>query len=257
MDWVKNFYQKQNEWLPVYRGEITDFHRKNTQKILEHTRGSGKSLLELGSGGGQNAASAAAAGFQVTALEIVPELCESARRFCRRDLPGSLEIIETDFYQYRPEKNFDIITYWDGFGTGSDQDQQLLLELAASWLNPGGFILLEVYTPWYWASQAGKKYNLKGVWREYGFDAKGCRLLDTWYPEGHQLQAVTQSLRCYSPADLALLLKSRLVISKIESGGAIDEESGKYLEEVPLEKAMQYLARLEKNTTHKYYPGPN
>ena len=247
MDWVKTFYQKQNEWLPVYTGEITAFHRKNARKVLEHAGGSAKTLLELGSGGGQNAAAAAEAGFQVTALEILPELCRSARRFCREDLPGSLEIIETDFYFYQPEKSFDIITYWDGFGTGTDHDQRHLLELLKSWLNPAGFILLEIYTPWYWARQAGVTQNLKGFRREYGFDASGCRLLDTWYPENEKSQAVTQSLRCYSPADLALLLENTgLEINRIEPGGAVAEESGSYLEEVSLEKAMQYLARLEK-----------
>ena len=217
------------------------------EKCLNRPGAAEKTLLELGSGGGQNAAAAAEAGFQVTALEILPELCQSARRFCREDLAGSLKIINTDFYCYQPEKYFDIITYWDGFGTGSDRDQRHLLQLLQSWLNPDGFVLLEVYTPWYWARQAGKTQNLKGILREYGFDASGCRLLDTWYPEGEKSQAVTQSLRCYSPADLALLLEnSKLEITRVEPGGAVDEENGQYLEEVPLGKAMQYLAKLEK-----------
>jgi len=56
---------------------------------------------------------------------------------------------------------------------------------------------------------------------------------------------MTQSLRCYSPADLRLLLTGTgLTIQRIEPGGAVDYAAKMYKHHVPLEQAMQYLVTL-------------
>ncbi len=52
-----------------------------------------------------------------------------------------------------------------------------------------------------------------------------------------------QSLRCYSPADLQLLMnRLDLETVHIEPGGTMDYAEGQYIEKAPLHKAMSYLA---------------
>lgn len=92
---------------------------------------------------------------------------------------------------------------------------------------------------------AGREHRFATATRRYDFDADGCRMLDTWWPPGHEDLAVTQSLRCYAPADLRLLLAGTgLSLHSVEPGGAMDDDAGRYVERVPLREAMQYLAHL-------------
>ena len=73
------------------------------------------------------------------------------------------------------------------------------------------------------------------------FDADGCRLEQTYWPAAEdQSQSVTQSLRCYSPADLRLLLEgTRLALHTIEPYESDDHEK-----RVPLKQAAHYLTKL-------------
>jgi len=72
-------------------------------------------------------------------------------------------------------------------------------------------------------------------------------MLDTWWPGDDESQAVTQSLRCYSPADLRLLLQhTGLTLQSLEPGGAVDYDKHEWHPQVPLEQAMSYVAKLIK-----------
>ncbi len=229
-------------------------------------------LLELGAGSGQAAAAAAVAGLEVTAVELVPALAAVARRLAAaldaggsaavfgkgealpaagdgdKTLPasGRLLVLEGDFYAIDPGPPFDLIAYWDGFGIGTDEAQRQLLRAIHGWLAPGGKALIEVYTPWYWAAAAGRSQQLaEGTFRRYGFDADGCRMLDRWWEEGREDEAVVQSLRCYSPADLRLLLDGTgLRLEHVEPAGAWDDAAGRWEADAPLEKAQSFLARM-------------
>ncbi len=131
------------------------------------------------------------------------------------------------------------------FGIGSDTDQIRLLTRIVDWLAPGGSALIDVYIPWYWPNIVGKSWVLGEARREYGFDALGCRMLDSWWPEDDESQKVTQSLRCYSPADLAILAgMAGLTVSGIEPGGAMNYDTWEFSEHVDLHKAMSYTAHL-------------
>ncbi len=80
--------------------------------------------------------------------------------------------------------------------------------------------------------------------REYGFDGEGCRWIDRWWLENGG-EAIEQSLRCYSPADLRLLLEGTgLALVDVKAGGMMDYKSGRYVEAAPLEQAMWYVAIL-------------
>lgn len=243
--WVRDFYAKQNEWAGVSRDPITDMHRRNADLVHRRTGGKIGTVLELGAGGGQNAAALADLGYSVTAVELVPAVAENARKLALQPRKGYVTVIVDDFYEVDLSDRFDVVCYWDGFGIGSDDDQRRLLRRIAGWLLPGGFALIEVYTPWYWAKASGRETQFGGVCRRYGFDADGSRMPDTWWPVGREAEAVTQSLRCYSPADLQPLLKDTgLSLESVEPRGAYDTARDRFVEDAPLEESMQYLAKL-------------
>ena len=52
------------------------------------------------------------------------------------------------------------------------------------------------------------------------FDARHCRWIDEWVPVAAPEKALAQSIRCYSPADLALLLEGTgLALHHLEVNG--------------------------------------
>jgi SAM-dependent methyltransferase len=245
MEWVSRFYSKQHEWAHIFDGDITGIHRKNASVVERIAGGRTGLVLDLGAGGGQNAAALADLGYTVVAVELLASGARNARNLAALPRPGGITVIEGDFFEVELREDFDIVCYWDGFGTGSDEDQKRLLRRMAGWLLPTGFVLVEVYTPWYWASAAGRKMCRGGVIRRYDFDSEHGRMLDTWWPAGREEEAVTQSLRCYSPKELESLLGGTgFTLEAIESRGAYDPAQDRLIENVPVEESMQYLARL-------------
>jgi hypothetical protein len=84
-----------------------------------------------------------------------------------------------------------------------------------------------------------------GVTRRYDFDAEGNRMLDRWWPANDPESAVEQSLRCYAPADLTLLLKGTgLARTHVEPLGTVYETTGQFVPVAPLAQAMSYIAVL-------------
>lgn len=245
MAWTEPFYRAQFAWLSQDDdGEISEFHREIAAAAAGVVGPPPARILELGAGGGQVAAATADLGYEVIAIEREPAAAQAARDLARQPRAGSLEIVEGDFYEACPVGLFDLVTYWDGFGIGSDADQRRLLQRVHAWLRPGGSALLEVYTPWFWAACAGRTMVMGEAQRQYGFDSLGCRMLDRWWPITNPEQAVEQSLRCYSPADLELLLEGTgLALAGVEPGGTIDASTGAYRAEVTLLEAMVYVAK--------------
>jgi ubiquinone/menaquinone biosynthesis C-methylase UbiE len=245
MDWVKSFYGKQDEWTGCCRGEIEESHRGQAYRVDRTLGGCPGRVLELGCGGGQTAAAIAELGHTVVAVDISPRAIDAARERAEAHLRGRLQPILADFYEFEPEGHFDVVCYFDGFGIGEDDDQRRLLRRIAGWLVPNGAALVEVYTPWYWAAAAGTTMQFDDASRRYGFDAVDGRMLDTWWPNGRPEEVVTQSLRCYGPGDLRLLLAGTgLDLVDVLPDGAVDQASGGHHSQVPLERAMSYLATL-------------
>jgi cyclopropane fatty-acyl-phospholipid synthase-like methyltransferase len=249
MDWVKEFYTKQNEWAGVYSGEITDYHKRKVETVKQLCGMPPKNILELGAGGGQFADTAANFGYHITAIELVSSAIQNIEKLSQGSTKDKLKIIHGDFYEIQLEDRFNIICYWDGFGIGSDEDQKSLLKRIYNWLEPDGCALIDIYTPWYWSKVAGHHMKFNSIERQYDFEYKECRMLDHWWCSNDKHQIVTQSLRCYSPADLNLILRDTgLKIETIESGGSLDYDTMKYSETVPLREAMTYLVKLVKDT---------
>lgn len=246
---VKHFYAKQNEWAGVYNGDVTGIHRKNATIVQRMAGGGTGCILDLGAGGGQNAAALADLGYSVVAVEIVPSEVQHARRLAS-GRKGRMDVVWGDFYDLDFHERFDVVCYWDGFGIGTDSDHRRLLKLIAGWLRTTGFALIEIYSPWYWARAAGREMRFGEVRRRYGFDAKERRMLDRWWRDGAEDQAVSQSLRCYSPEELRSLLEGTgLILKGVEPRGAFDFDRKRFIEDVPLERCMQYLAHLRPTPT--------
>ena len=253
MDWVKSFYEKQHQWANVYADNVEADHRDKSESIVLPGRRAPYRILELGCGGGQMTAALADLGHSVTAVDLNPDAIRNAHRLANARPNAQITLIEGDFYTFSPgealdsEELFDIVCYFDGFGIGTDADQQRLLQRVAGWLENDGRAFIEIYTPWYWKRTAGTTIEWGDLCRRYEFDKAGCRMLDTWWPTGHSADAVTQSLRCYSPGDLESLLDGiGLALVDVQSGPSFDHETQTLHPNAPLERAMQYMAILER-----------
>lgn len=251
VDWVADFYARQYEWAgwPARwaagdPAEIASMARTHVGAVSRLAGHEPKRILELGAGSGFTAAGLASAGHDVVAVELVDACVQSIRRLANLVQAGALDVVAGDFYDIEVVGPFDVVCYFDGFGIGSDDDQRRLLDRIQSWLSPQGCALVDVFAPWYWAGIAGTVDESpagSGIYYAEGFDAEGCRMQERMWREGEEGKAVTQSLRCYAPADLRLLLATTdLRLASIEP-----YEDQTYANQAALVDAMLYLAKLE------------
>lgn len=245
MDWAPGFYARQFELMDEPGGwDIQPTHREIALSVHALAAPPAR-VLELGAGGGQVAAALADLGYDVVAVELVPEIAVRAQELAATPRLGTMTALQGNFYEIALDGMFEVVCYWDGFGIGSDADQRRLLRRVRGWLSPGGHALIEVYTPWYWAQAAGRTMRVGRAVRRYDFDGCGNRMLDRWWSEADPASAVTQSLRCYAPADLELLLEGAgLQLVAVTPGGYYDAEADRYEADVPLARAMSYVATL-------------
>jgi len=236
-------------------------HRERAATI-ERLCGTGpKTILELGAGAGGTAAAMADRGHSVTAVELSPVRVAYARQLAQGR--SNIEIHEGDFYRIQLSNKHDVVVYWDGFGVGTDSDQRRLLRrVAQEWLRDDGCMLMDVFWPWAWANRAGREVRLRDIWRlvdgrvatvnlevslkqRFDFDPVTCRFSDSIWPVRRKAQAITQSVRCYSPLDLLLLLEGTgLIANRFEIAGEPFEVDGKLDGVGPKMTAESYLVRL-------------
>jgi SAM-dependent methyltransferase len=246
VDWVADFYAKQYEWADWRRrwSEFDPDERDlHVDAVTRHAGSESLRILELGSGTGTTAAALAVAGHDVVVIELLGELAAYTQELASVVTGGSLRAFPGDFYEIEPPGSFDVVTYFDGFGIGNDVDQRRLLRRIVRWLVPGGRALIDVFVPWHWKGRAGNEEEFptgSGVHYLDGFDADGCRMTERMWRVGHEDDGVTQSLRCYSPADLRLLLEGT-GLSLLDVEPFTDET---YAEPCELADAMLFLAAL-------------
>jgi SAM-dependent methyltransferase len=230
MDWVKDFYSRTGSWWGPVEAEVTERDQKRLSLIDRHANARPARVLELGAGYCTTAAVAAKAGHAVTAVEI-SDRADFSTGLSADHAPGTLTIVRDDFYAVQLSEQFDVVCYWDGFGVGSDADQRRLLRrIAAEWLRPGGVALIDVYNPFVWARWDGdEEHRLPDpdlgyeheLFEVTTFDPVTCTAIDTWWDADRPDAKISQRLRCYTPADLALLLEGTgLELGSIE----VDEQ---------------------------------
>jgi len=249
MGWVKGFYTRQYKLVrsPTVWATFSPDNLPNRAKgrpaAVERIAGpEPKCVLELGCGGGVISLAIALLGNSVVAVDIVDDAIASARRFASQVGDESLKVIQGDFYEIDFTEKFDVICYFDGFGIGSDSDQRRLLRRIAGWLQPDGWVLIDVYLPWIHVNDNGEVEQEGDIVYRFDFDAEGCRLEESMWSIGDDpSQAITQSLRCYSPADFRLLLEGTgLALQSIEPYASTWD----YDKPAPLKQAAMYLTKL-------------
>ncbi|WP_284140693.1 class I SAM-dependent methyltransferase [Virgibacillus sp. LDC-1] len=246
MNWVNNFYEKQFSILKD-GSKITAYHKNLVTELEKQVNKPIQTILELGAGSGELAITAAQEGYHVTAIELIPSIVKHMEEQAKQtNLNGSLTPICGDFYTVDVPASFDVVLYLDGFGVGSDQDQKRLLQRIASWLKPDGCALIDIYSPWYWIKAAGQQMKIGEAFRKYDYDSEEMRMIDTWWTDSEE-EAFYQSLRCYGPADLKLLLENTgLELVGFIPGGGLDYDTMEYHEKLPLNEAMSYRVKLMK-----------
>ncbi|WP_211335891.1 class I SAM-dependent methyltransferase [Nocardia pseudobrasiliensis] len=232
---------------------MTDRDRRRVRLLREHGPWTGR-VLELGSGYGATAVATARAGYDVTAVEI-SDRADYLGRLFDDVTPGALTTHRADFYEVELDGRFDIVCYWNGFGIGSDADQRRLLErIGSTWLEPDGVALIDVFNPFVWAAwdgdeehhpavpEAGYQFDLH---QRISFDPVTCVATDAWWESTAPERPIQQSLRCYTPADLELLLDGTgLSLSAIVVG---DTPSPREQAPALLGEEFEYLAILHRS----------
>lgn len=231
-------------------------HEARVQTVARLCRPGKKRILDLGAGPGATAAALADAGHAVAAVELSPVWTQYAHQLAAQPRPGTLSVLEADFYTVELAERFDVVCCWEVFGLGSDADQrQLLRRIAREWLAPGGCVLMDVYSPAKPARDAGTEIRLPPLPGVPGsvemierchFDSVHSRWIDEWQPVAEPDKALAQTVRCYTPADLLLLLEGTgLALHRIEvDGEAQNFASDTITTSDLLLDAWSYLAQL-------------
>lgn len=250
MDWIRDFYSTTGRWWGKADARITERDHHRVRLLREHAGGDAARVLELGAGYGTTAAAMAEAGHLVTAVEISDRV-EFASRFAHE----SLTVLHADFYEVELPREFDVVCYWNGFGIGPDADQhKLLSHIATEWLRPGGTALIDVFNPFVWARWDGDEEHLlpdpaagydHELWEKTQFDPVTCTATDTWWPASEPENKISQIIRCYTPADLSLLLAGTgLQLTAIQAGERTFAPSSQPGLRELLEQHHEYLAVL-------------
>lgn len=260
MNWARDFYSTRSEWFGP-TGVFPE-HRSRASDLVRLCGIGPKRILELGAGAGGTAAAIADLGYHVVAVELSPVRAAFARALAADGRPN-LTVLEADFYTVHLEGVFDVVCYWDGFGVGSDADQRSLLRrVRKEWLDSRGSVL-DVFSPAFWTTRAGKKERIDTVLRlvngevrtvrldvpvmaRYDFDPVASRFLSEWWPRGRKREMITENIRCYSPPDFEELLEGTgLTADRFEvDGQRFDPGEGARAAPEALSKSRSYLVRL-------------
>jgi SAM-dependent methyltransferase len=156
MDWAEGFYSTTGRWWGPAESGITQRDHDRVALVRAFCRTEAVTMLELGCGYGNTAATAARDGFRVTGVDIGGVRLDFAEQYANVGGPGSPSFVHADFYSFAAAERFDVVCYWNGFGVGTDADQRRLLRLiGGQWLAAGGQAIIDVANPLVWARWAG------------------------------------------------------------------------------------------------------
>ncbi|PEC56740.1 SAM-dependent methyltransferase [Bacillus cereus] len=240
---VREFYEKQFE-LSNYDINTESWLEQVAKEVKEQIGLPFQSMLELGAGNGGFARAMSKLHVKMTTVELVPELVMFAKEHSTSDIVMHC----ADFYKINFEEKFDIVSYLDGFGVGTDDEQLILLKRIKNWMKDDGCALIDIYQPLYWKKVSGQEMTLSAAIRKYEYDSINERMLDHWWHPNNPNDIVTQSLRCYTVDAISnLCAEAGLSIVGIFPGGAYDFEKGKYKELATLNECLSYRIKVKKS----------
>ena len=212
--WIKRFYDKAAIWWGDANRSPASLERY--REYLEKFTGAGKKrILDLGGGTGQIAHCFACLGHEVVSVEL-SRAEYIRRRSAQVDGPGSLAVIEGNFLEAAIPGKFDVVCCWEVFGIGTDDNQKSLLKrIAGEWLAEGGTAIVEVYSTIGPIKYSGTERRLRALPGVPGsvdmvnrcsFDPVAAMWIDEWKPVAAPSEALSQRIRCYTPADFMRML---------------------------------------------------
>ncbi|MGE6363539.1 class I SAM-dependent methyltransferase [Bacillus paramycoides] len=239
---VKEFYKKQFELLN-YDINTESWLEQVAIEVQEQVGHPFQTMLELGAGNGGFARAMSKLSVTMTTVELVSELVEFAKGHSSKDIT----IHHGDFYQIDIQEEFDVVSYLDGFGVGTDEEQMFLLNRIKKWMKDDGCALIDIYQPLYWKEVNGREMLLGSAMRKYEYDSINERMLDHWWNPNYPNDIVTQSLRCYTVEEISNLCdEANLNIVAIFPGGAFDFEKLRYKEQASLHECLSYRIKVKK-----------
>ncbi|EEL70491.1 class I SAM-dependent methyltransferase [Bacillus mycoides] len=239
---VKGFYQKQFE-LSNYDINTESWLEQVAKEVQEQVGHPFQTMLELGAGNGGFARAMSKLHVRMTTVELVSEPVSFAKEHSSSDI-----VIHCgDFYQINFEEKFDVVSYLDGFGVGTNDEQLFLLKRIKDWMKEDGCALIDIYQPLYWKKVSGQEMPLSSAMRKYEYDSINERMLDHWWNPNQPNEIVTQSLRCYTVEEISELCdEANLNIVAIFPGGAFDFEKSRYKEQASLHECLSYRIKVKK-----------
>ncbi|EOO21190.1 MULTISPECIES: class I SAM-dependent methyltransferase [Bacillus cereus group] len=239
---VKEFYQKQFE-LSNYDINTESWLEQVAKEVQEQVGHPFQTMLELGAGNGGFARAMSKLHVRMTTVELVSELVSFAKEHSSSDIA----IHCGDFYQINFEEKFDVVSYLDGFGVGTNDEQLFLLKRIKDWMKEDGCALIDIYQPLYWKKVSGQEMPLSSAMRKYEYDSINERMLDHWWNPNQPNEIVTQSLRCYTVEEISDLCdEANLNIVAIFPGGAFNFEKSRYKEQASLHECLSYRIKVKK-----------
>jgi SAM-dependent methyltransferase len=254
VEWVRDFYSVTGRWWGRAESAVGQVDLARVAALHAICGDTPKRILELGCGYGSTVAAMTEAGHRVIGVEI-SDRADFSEQFVA-ELGRASRIVKDDFYTVQLDGPFDVVCYWNGFGVGSDTDQRALLRrVAEEWLAEGGTALIDISNPFVWARWDGdQEYKPKRPEDGYDYDLGELtqfdpirnRFADTWWADDNPGEKWTQSIRCYTPADLRLLLEGTglTLDAVLVSGEIVDLDQPQLGLASLLREAYEYLAVL-------------
>lgn len=223
MDWAKDFYSVTGRWWASAEAPINAVHRWRAG-LVSQLAPAAATALDLGCGYGSTCLALADVGLRVCGIDLSDRV-DDAHSSTERTNPT---FVKDDFFTYNFGQRFDVVTYWDGFGIGTDEDQLAVLNLIERLLEPAGIAIVEVYDPLGWQQDDGldevktadpaRGYH-HSLRHQRSFDNVSSRAIDTWTDLDDGIEW-SQSLRCYSSAEFEQLVdRSNLATCELLTEG--------------------------------------
>ncbi|MCX4448249.1 class I SAM-dependent methyltransferase [Streptomyces sp. NPDC087866] len=209
--WCADFFDVASGWWST--PAIGPEDERRVRLLRSVAPGPGR-VLELGCGTGATAVATALAGYAVTGIDVSEVRTAKAeeRLTALQEADGETPAIRpffrrADFYTTELAGTFDVVTCWNGFGVGTDDNQRhLLRRIATEWLDPEGVLIMDVYSPWRWASMHGQSHEYRDLVCENRFDPVESRFEERWWRREDPDTVISQYGRCYSPVDFLALV---------------------------------------------------